>query len=72
MVAEVGEPIVLITYPGEEQQAAMRLSRIGSDNVIGYLTVGHAAGFPHDLADLVQEARAPLPRSWIVDWLTGR
>ena len=39
MVADIGERIVLITYPGEEQEAAMRLARIGSDNAIGYLTV---------------------------------
>ena len=29
MVADVGERIVLVTYPGEEQDAAMRLARIG-------------------------------------------
>ena len=56
MVAEVGEKIALITYPGEEQFAALRLSRIGSDNVIGYLNVDHDGGFPAQLADLVQPA----------------
>jgi hydroxyacylglutathione hydrolase len=35
MVADVGEKIALITYPGEEQAAALRLARIGSDNAIG-------------------------------------
>jgi hydroxyacylglutathione hydrolase len=56
MVAEVGANIALITYPGDEQAAAMRLARIGSDNVIGYLTVGHDGAFPAELADLVQRA----------------
>ncbi|MEE2030809.1 MBL fold metallo-hydrolase [Rhodococcus chondri] len=57
MVAEVGERIVLITYPGEEQQAALRLSRIGSDNTVGYLNIDSDGRFPDELADLVQQAR---------------
>lgn len=56
MVAEVGERIVLITYPGEEQDAAVRLARIGSDNAVGYLTVDHDGAFPAELAELVQTA----------------
>ncbi|BBY81246.1 MBL fold metallo-hydrolase [Mycolicibacterium pulveris] len=56
MVAEVGAQIVLITYPGEEQQAALRLARIGSDNTVGYLNVGRDGHFPAELADLVQSA----------------
>ena len=39
MVADIGDKIALITYPGEEQDAALRLARVGSDNAIGYLTV---------------------------------
>lgn len=46
MVAEVGEQIVLIAYPGEEQEAALRLARIGSDNAIGYLNVAADGTFP--------------------------
>jgi hydroxyacylglutathione hydrolase len=56
MVIEIGEPIALITYPGQEQSAAMRLARIGSDNVIGYLNVGLDLLFPFGLCDLVQSA----------------
>ncbi|WP_304106111.1 rhodanese-like domain-containing protein [Mycolicibacterium bacteremicum] len=56
MVAEIGEPIALITYPGEEQQAALRLARIGSDDAIGYLNVGPGGQFPAAFADLVQTA----------------
>ena len=56
MVAEVGERIVLITYPGEEQDGAMRLARIGSDNAIGFLNVGADGRFPAELAELVQQA----------------
>ncbi len=63
MVADVGERIVLITYPGEEQVAAMRLARIGSDNVIGYLTVTADGAFPGALADLVRIA----PRTTVVE-----
>lgn len=56
MVADVGEQIVLITYPGEEQHAALRLARIGSDHAVGYLRVGPDALFPAELADLVVAA----------------
>lgn len=61
MVAEVGEPIALITYPGEEQQAALRLARIGSDAVIGYLSVRRDGQFPESFDDLLQTAsRVPV------------
>jgi hydroxyacylglutathione hydrolase len=57
MVAEVGERIVLITYPGEEQDAAVRLARIGSDGAAGYLNVDRDGVFPAELADLIETAR---------------
>ena len=56
MVAEIGEPIALIAYPGEEQDAALRLARVGSDNVIGYLTVDRDGRFPAELSDLMRTA----------------
>ncbi len=40
-------PIVLIAEPGEEQEAAMRLGRIGFDHVAGYLGGGSRALFDH-------------------------
>ncbi|MGW5151583.1 MBL fold metallo-hydrolase [Rhodococcus koreensis] len=55
MVADIGARIALITYPGQEQDAAMRLARIGSDHAAGYLNVD-AATFPPELTDLVQAA----------------
>ncbi|MDJ0418877.1 MBL fold metallo-hydrolase [Rhodococcus opacus] len=62
MVADIGEKIVLITYPGQEQDAALRLARVGSDHAAGYLTVAGGA-FPAALADLVQTA----PRTTVAD-----
>lgn len=56
MVSAIDQPVALITYPGEEQQAALRLARVGSDNVIGYLTIDRDGVFPVELADLVQPA----------------
>lgn len=56
MVAGIGDRIALIAYPGEEQEAALRLARVGSDNVIGYFAVGRDGGFPAELADLVRTA----------------
>jgi hydroxyacylglutathione hydrolase len=54
MVADVGDRIVLITYPGEAQDAAMRLARIGSDRTVGFIEI--ASEFPPDLGDLLQSA----------------
>ncbi|CAM3769050.1 MBL fold metallo-hydrolase [Smaragdicoccus niigatensis] len=56
MVADVGERIALITYPGEEQESALRLARIGSDGAIGYLNVAAVGEFPTHLRDLVRTA----------------
>ncbi|MFV9635213.1 MBL fold metallo-hydrolase [Mycobacterium neumannii] len=63
MVAEVGDQIALVTYPGEEQESALRLARIGSDNAIGYFNVGRDGQFPAELMDLVQSA----PRTTVVE-----
>ncbi len=40
MVGDVNQPILLITDPGKEQEAITRLSRVGFDNVLGYLKGG--------------------------------
>jgi len=63
MVADIGDQIALITYPGDEQQAAIRLARIGVDNVIGYLTVDRDGEFPAALTDLVRTA----PRTTVAE-----
>jgi hydroxyacylglutathione hydrolase len=59
MVADVGDRIVLITYPGEAQDAAMRLARIGSDRTVGFIDVDQE--FPPELAGLVQPASQTTP-----------
>ncbi|KMO73447.1 Beta-lactamase hydrolase-like protein [Mycolicibacterium chlorophenolicum] len=56
VVADIGDKIALIAYPGDEQAAALRLARVGSDNVTGYLTVDRDGVFPGELSDLVQTA----------------
>jgi rhodanese-related sulfurtransferase len=61
MVADIGDKIALIAYPGEEQDAALRLARVGSDNAIGYLNVDRNGGFPVELSDLVQTAPRVTP-----------
>src|SRR5262249_7054354 len=45
---------VLITYAGHQQQAALRLARVGADNTVGYLNVDPGRGFPSELGDLVR------------------
>ncbi len=37
------KPVVIIAEPGKEREAAMRLGRIGFDNVVGYVKDGIAA-----------------------------
>ncbi|MGV9870994.1 MBL fold metallo-hydrolase [Rhodococcus koreensis] len=56
MVTELEYPLVLVTAPGDEQEAALRLARIGCDNVIGFVntTSDPASAFPAALADLVE------------------
>lgn len=61
MVADIGDDVALITYPGEEQAAAMRLARVGSDNAVGYLTVDHGGIFPAELSDLVRTSPRVTP-----------
>jgi hydroxyacylglutathione hydrolase len=63
MVADIGDRIALITYPGDEQIAALRLARVGSDNAVGYLTVDRDGVFPAELQDLVQTA----PRTTVAE-----
>ena len=37
MIVDVNQPILLVVNPGTEQEAVTRLSRVGFDNVLGYL-----------------------------------
>ncbi len=79
-------PIVVIADPGSEQEAVMRLGRIGFDNVAGYLANGMAALSPRpELIRVVSRITAPAlaerlsasPRPFVVDvrsekeWQTG-
>jgi glyoxylase-like metal-dependent hydrolase (beta-lactamase superfamily II)/rhodanese-related sulfurtransferase len=43
LVADVQQPLLLVTYPGLEEEAVTRLSRVGFDNVVGYLKGGFDA-----------------------------
>ena len=40
MIPDVKQEILLITYPGKEEEAITRLSRVGYDNTIGFLKGG--------------------------------
>jgi hydroxyacylglutathione hydrolase len=53
-------PIVVIAEPGSEEEAVMRLGRIGFDNVAGYLRDGMAALEPHpELVRTIPRITAP-------------
>ncbi len=40
MIPDVKQEILLVTYPGKEEEAITRLSRVGYDNTIGFLKGG--------------------------------
>lgn len=42
MIPDVKQEILLVTYPGKEEEAITRLSRVGYDHAIGYLKDGYA------------------------------
>lgn len=43
MIVNVKQPLLLVTDPGREAEAVTRLSRVGFDNVLGYLAGGFEA-----------------------------
>lgn len=43
LIAEVNQPILLVTEPGNEEEAVTRLSRVGFDHVLGFLKGGFDA-----------------------------
>ena len=61
-------PIVVIAEPGDEEEAIMRLGRIGLDHVAGYLEGGMAALATRP--DLVEETQRVIAVD-LADWLAG-
>lgn len=43
LIANVAQPILLVTVPGTEEEAVTRLSRVGFDHVLGHLKGGFVA-----------------------------
>jgi rhodanese-related sulfurtransferase len=61
-------PIVLVAEPGYEEEAVMRLGRIGFDNVAGYLQDGMAAlEFHPELIQTISRITAPALAEQLVD-----
>jgi len=62
------EPIVVIAEEGGEEEAVMRLGRIGFDNVGGYLAGGmNALAARDDLVERTERITAPA----LAEWLAG-
>jgi len=40
MIGDVQQPLLLVAEPGMEEEVVIRLSRVGFDNVVGYLKGG--------------------------------
>jgi hydroxyacylglutathione hydrolase len=80
-VLDSAQPIVIVAEPGREQEAAMRLGRIGFDRVNGYLRdgMGALAARP-DLIQTTERVSAPMLAEelasanppWVVDIRTPR
>jgi len=63
------KPIVVIAEEGGEEEAVMRLGRIGFDNVAGYLTGGMSAlASRDDLVERTERITAPA----LAEWLAGK
>ena len=63
------EPIVVIAEEGGEEEAVMRLGRIGFDNVAGYLAGGmNALASRDDLMERTERITAPA----LAEWLAGK
>jgi hydroxyacylglutathione hydrolase len=63
------QPIVVIAEEGGEEEAVMRLGRIGFDNVAGYLAGGlNALAARDDLVERTERITAPA----LAEWLAGR
>lgn len=61
-------PIVVVAHPGRELEAAMRLGRIGFDNVAGFLKGGmRALEHRADLVERTERITAPA----LAEWLAG-
>lgn len=50
LIVDVTQPILLVTPKGREEEVVTRLSRVGFDNVIGYLDGGFEAWQESDMA----------------------
>ena len=63
------KPIVVIADEGGEEEAVMRLGRIGFDNVAGYLASGmNALAARDDLVERTKRVTAPA----LAEWLAGK
>ncbi|KYP14548.1 MBL fold metallo-hydrolase [Flavihumibacter sp. CACIAM 22H1] len=60
LVTDLKQPILLLTDAGKEEEAVIRLARVGYDNTLGYLkggiTAWKQAGFPIDSIDEIDAA----------------
>jgi hydroxyacylglutathione hydrolase len=63
------QPIVVIAEPGNEEEAVMRLGRIGFDNVAGYLKDGLLALEPRpELVKAIDRITAPALQGQLAQW----
>ena len=63
------KPIVVVAEEGGEEEAVMRLGRIGFDNVAGYLAGGmNALAARDDLVERTERVTAPA----LAEWLAGK
>lgn len=61
LIANVNQPLILVTEPGYEEETVTRLTRVGFDNLIGHLDCGFQAwknaGFEIDTIDRISASQ---------------
>jgi len=75
LIADVNQPIVLVTDLGKEEESVTRLSRVGFDNILGHLKGGFeawkAAGFDVDTVNRISaeqfEKEVKIGESKVID-----
>ena len=75
LIADVNQPIVLVTDLGKEEETVTRLSRVGFDNILGHLKGGFeawkAAGFEVDSVNRISaeqfEKEVKIGESKVID-----
>lgn len=64
VIPDINSPIILVTYPGKEEEAIVRMARIGFDHCLGYINEGSTgwnnASITFNTLDTIEASQFPL------------